>query len=520
MADLRAISVLRDLVEAQGGLVEALEVPELRSVFDELWRVGEAWRLILDPKQAAWVDRFEAGESSQVWGHGRQRGKSFGAQALLDAYARRWPGARVRYCALTIDTAKAILSNAAADFYASCPEELRPKPDPKSDDWLFPNGSRLIIMGTDAQTFRRGRGFSRVGRQVLDECGFYQDLGAVERALNPGMMVPGPSGESGRTLYASTPSESPAHDFAATVRVHKGRGAYFCETFFDNPRVNPESIIRAECERTGLLREELFESTAFRREYLGEWVAEETRAAVPAWTDEVMKTQIVALERPAFFDGYSSLDIGYSPDPSFVTLGWHDPSRNALVIEYEFEHHRGTVASLAEGMKALETEAWGASKYEGTLKGLEDMIAELPEFLQRKVHKDAPRQPYMRVGDNDLLVLSELAVVHGLAVFPSRKDDKALAVDFLGQIVAARRLFVHPRCVRTIEQLSSTIWNKARTQWERTSKDHGEAIDNLVYLARNVRWHRDCRPKAPVIPWGNAPAANATGWDAAFRRTK
>lgn len=40
----------------------------------------------------------------------------------------------------------------------------------------------------------------------------------------------------------------------------------------------------------------------------------------------------------------------------------------------------------------------------------------------------------------------------------------------------------------------------------------------LVYLARNVRWHRDCRPKAPVIPWGNKPAANATGWDGAFNR--
>jgi hypothetical protein len=48
-----------------------------------------------------------------------------------------------------------------------------------------------------------------------------------------------------------------------------------------------------------------------------------------------------------------------------------------------------------------------------------------------------------------------------------------------------------------LSQMESVLWNKQRTEWERTALDHGEGIDCLVYLARNLRWHRDCRPVEP-----------------------
>jgi hypothetical protein len=94
-----------------------------------------------------------------------------------------------------------------------------------------------------------------------------------------------------------------------------------------------------------------------------------------------------------------------------------------------------------------------------------------------------------------------LSVEHGLAVIPSRNDDKHFAVDAVNQLIASRRLRIHRRCVRLIEQLYSTVWNRNRSEWERTDKDHGDLIDCLVYLCRAVRWHRDCRP-APVLDRG------------------
>lgn len=106
----------------------------------------------------------------------------------------------------------------------------------------------------------------------------------------------------------------------------------------------------------------------------------------------------------------------------------------------------------------------------------------------------------MRVGDDDARVTVDLALQHGIGVLPSAKHDKALWVDTLNQLVRERRIRVHQRCVRLLEQLRSTLWNRTRSQWERTDRDHGDLIDDLVYMARNVTWHRDCRPPAPVDP--------------------
>ena len=99
------------------------------------------------------------------------------------------------------------------------------------------------------------------------------------------------------------------------------------------------------------------------------------------------------------------------------------------------------------------------------------------------------------MGDNDPLTLADLHGQHGLAVLPTRKDDKALAVSDLDEAVRQRRIRVHPRCRRLIEQLASTTWNKGRTEWQRTDKDHGDLLDALVYLHRNVHRHRDPRPE-------------------------
>lgn len=171
------------------------------AVLVELWERGLAWRHLCDEGQVGWIDRFNAGSGSSVWQIGRQRGKSFAAFALLDAYCRKWPWATVRFVALTIDTARGILANTMRDYFATCPQRLRPWED--GYDWVYPNGSRLLVIGTDAQTFRRARGSSRIGLQAIDEVGFLRDLTEIESALNPGLQVPGPSGETGRTLYLS-----------------------------------------------------------------------------------------------------------------------------------------------------------------------------------------------------------------------------------------------------------------------------------------------------------------------------
>ena len=229
----------------------------------ELWRRNEQWRGILDTGQQAWRERWNSHDGDAVNGSGRQRGKSLAAYGLLDDTARSLPGTKARYCALTIDTAQAILTGAMEPYLANCPTPMKPYAD--GYDWVFPGNSRLIVMGTDATTFRRGRGFSRISLDVRDEFCFYQDLDGVEAALNPGLMVPGPSGKPGRCLRISTPAESPGHPSKLLVDAAMASGRYELETLFDNPRVDPEAIIRKECERLGMTRAELLASTYWRR---------------------------------------------------------------------------------------------------------------------------------------------------------------------------------------------------------------------------------------------------------------
>lgn len=433
---------------------------------------------------------------------------------MLDRHMRKWPGSLTRYCALTIDTAQSILMGSMGNvdtgfetgYLATCPTNLRPYRD--GYDWVYPGGSRMVVMGTDAQTFRRGRGFSRVEREVRDEFGFYQDSDAVEAALNAGLMVPGLSGKPGRCWRVSTPAESSAHPSKLLVDAAKAIGRYELETFYDNPRVDPEATIRKECERLNMTRAELLASTWFRREYLGEWVTEESRAAVPAWTDEVAKECTLEWERPLHFHGYTGHDWGgQTGDPHAGLFGYVDFAASKLIIEHEHEKRGIDTAQLCAAWKAKEVEAWGERSWDGTLWGagyFDRNTRSLPEFLRPAIIEAGPSQPWLRVCDNDEQLQKDMMVA-GYAMLTTAKDDKHLMVDALNVLVRQRRIIVHPRCRRLLEQLRSTLWNEKRSQWVRTDKDHGDLIDCLVYITRNVAWHVDPRPPAPIDYWSNTP---------------
>ena len=384
-----------------------------------LWERNEAWKVVLDEGQRRWVDLWNSFDTSVYNGSGRQRGKSLFALCIIDMACRAHPGTRTRWTGLTIDTARAIVGQAGEDFWRTCPEHL--KPVKKGDDYVYPNGSIIIVMGTDAQTFRRGRGFGRISVDVRDECGFYhqQDFLKIDSALSPGLSVPGPNGKIGRVLYSSTPSESPAHDSNRFVRAHQARGAFICETFLENPRIDPESVIKAEVDKSiGLSREAVLASTAFRREFLGELLLEETDAAVPRWEqmrgpDQAKHNLIQILPRPAYFDAYVSLDLGGHLDPHAVLFSYFNPEDGTLYFEDELElpSSKYVVSELVGAIKEKEKELYGASRWDGTLAGAEfwqKEFGKLPEYLRTAISKSAPHQPFMRcVAEGSLVTMED-----------------------------------------------------------------------------------------------------------------
>lgn len=520
---------------AEGGIERVLrtELAPLAAGVIELWHANRAWEVVLDEGQQRWMRRWLDSEGSIFNGSGRQRGKSLFWLAVLDEGARRWPTSKGRWCGLTAETATGIVTQAFDDYFVTCPKELQPRWD--GPDLQYWNGSLVYVIGTDAKSFRRGRGFGRISIDVRDEYGFYQRPLEVDAALDAGLTVPGPSGKPGRVGYSTTPSDSPAHESNQVAEAHLAADRYDHETLFDNPRADPEVTIRDIMQKTGATREQVLTSTSFRREYMGERVIEETRAAVPRWSKakggEPTKHALVRIiERPEHVDYYVSLDPGKNTDPHAALIAWFDYARQLLYFEYELElaSARTTAREVAAALKALETEAFGANGWNGTLLGAaywKQLYDEVPEYLQGSISDTAPRQPFLRVGDGeDLTMLKDLQVDHGISMFPTAKHDKHLAVDGFNDRVGLGQVAVHPRCVRLITQLSSTIWNEKRTAWERTPKDHGDLLDDAVYIDRNVARGRDPRPKHVdsatkyIQQVQERVQKDARSWERAFRR--
>lgn len=476
----------------------------------QLWREGRPGDYLLDAGQREWKAAFNATGplASTVWNIGRQRGKSTASVVDDVETACVIPNAIIRYCAKTKDSAMGIVEPIMKFVLEDCPRDLMPYLD--STTWKFPNGSQIIVFGTDAQSFAKGRG-PRTHKLKLDECGFYQDLQSVESALMPSLQTTG-----GRALYLSSPPESLGHPYVQRIRSAMASGNYRHATFWDNPRVNHEAVIREEASRRGETRETFLASTYFRREYLAEIVSEESRAALPAWNRELHRLVVGPWERPEFWDGYQAHDPGISGDPHASLFAFHDPEASVLVIESEMELKSAAYSTRmwADEVKRRETELYGVGSWNGTMAAAKDWLSNLsdaPEWIVAMAKDSAPRQPYLRVGDNAQDVCQDMTMDHGLAMLPTDKHEKGLEVSNLNHALAHGKIRIHERCVRLIEQCYSTVWNRSRTAWEHTDKDHGDLLDDLLYLNRNVRWHRDCRPPKRVDPYLFRPK-ETSGW--------
>ena len=463
-------------------------------VVRELWRRGRISEWLMDEGQRLWARGLDEmpQESWSAWKIARQRGKTW---CLLVWALQRMGTERglvVVYLAQTGGNAEAIVR----DFFRTVEADLPPEWGVKLVDGLLSvasTNSELAFFGTDNKQYRRRRG-RKAKIIILDEAAFYEDLLDVEQVYTPQLQT-----TKGVGIYVSSPPISPGHPFNARCRAAQAVGRYVHDTFWSNPRINHEGVITGECQRLGLTREQLLKSTAFRREFLAEDVTEESRAALPAWNELVAKELIAEWPMPQFYDGYEGHDAGITNDPHASLFAVYNPADARLYIVDEIEERSAvtTIQAWADKVKAKETALYGTTAWNGTLASLIDAkdLASLPEFLRNKVHARAPTQPYMRVGDPAQGICRDLSVDHGLAVVPTEKHEKAIEIDNLNQLIVDRRLRIHPRCTRFIEQLYTTLWDTSRRRWERTAKDHGDLVDCASYIARNVRWNRDCRPK-------------------------
>lgn len=396
----------------------------------------------------------------------RRYGKSVLCVALAVEQALRHPGSIVLYAAPTAKQVKTIVEPHMRRVLADCPAKLQPNYNRQDSEWRFPNGSIVRAAGCDAGHAERLRG-TEAHLALVDEAGFMADLGyVVQDVLMPQTITTG-----GRILLVSTPSVTPAHDFAHYCEQAEANNNYVHRTVYDAPHITPAMVEEYAAECGGKT------SSTWQREYEAKFVTDTDLAVIPEFSAHEAKI-VGEIERPPYFHTYVAMDVGYH-DLTVALLGYMHFDEAKLVIEDEVVLRHTVSREIEESVSKKEQELWSMRN-----KPVDHgRNAEMWEPMTRVV--DAPAQ-----------VVADLCNFHERNWIAAEKDDAAAALNALRLAVSNHSLLIHPRCKTLISHLRHAIWNKSRTSFDRSGDfGHFDAVDALKYLIRSVDFHRNPYPR-------------------------
>lgn len=452
----------------------------------ELWAIGDlSW--LLDENQLDIKVEVESSKSKYyVIECARRLGKSYLLCVLAIEAALRKPRQRILYAAPTTKDAQEIVAPLLEQILETAP--FSPKYDKNQSKWVFPNGSQIRLFGCDNKTkANRGRG-SGANLVLLDEAGFIPTLDYVLHSI----VAPQTLTTRGRVVLASTPSDEPGHPFT-TLAQKAEEGAYYVrKTLHDNPRLTREEIekyIADDANLLGFTIEEFKESDVYKREFLALRAIDTNLVVLPEW-DGVMEE----VPLPEFYDGYVAFDAG-GVDPHALLFGYWDFEKQELVIleELLLRDNEDTTEIIAEAKKK-EAFLWGTEKWDGTLRALEkDVLTPTP----------SRKQPYLRVSD---MGSSKLELrVDGMTFLPTAKTEKRNAIDAVRVLMRQKKIRIHPRCRNLARHIRTTMWLNQKQKDYRRTKDgqHGDLVDCLVYIVRNLRRGKNPKPETWGIPEDN-----------------
>lgn len=420
-----------------------------------LWQRGDIAQLKLHAAQLDIYDRFKASKSRKyVINCSRRLGKSYALCVIADETARKEPNTQIKYAAPTAKAVRKIIKPHFKKIWADCPKEFKPKWNSAEQCFMYPNGSEIHVAGTDQGNAENLRG-TEAKLAIIDEAGFCDELDYLIQDI----LLPQTLTCNGRILIASTPPKTPAHEYVQVYLEAVTRGACVEKTIYDNPLVTPE-LIREYMQESGGEN-----STTWQREYLAKFVTDAHTQIIPEFTEAKCKELVREIDRPASFDTYVSMDVGFE-DLTFIIFGYWDFVNSQLVIEDEVV-------------------------LQGSLEVRTDNIARLVKEKERVLWGD--KKVYQRVSDNNPILLNDLNQMYGVNFVTTDKDEKEAQVNALRLLVGQGKLVINPRCKALIPHLKYGVWDKNRKKFARAKAyGHFDGIDALVYMLRNV--HRDKNP--------------------------
>lgn len=413
---------------------------------ERCWKAGYIqWKL--KPVQIAIKKKILASPTRKPVVHcSRRLGKSYLLCTMAIESAIRNPRWPVRYVAPTRVGLRTAIHPLMQEILSDCPAEIRPKWNTLDNQYLFPNGGTIHLVGANNSHEDDARG-SAAGLAIVDEAAFVDNL----RYLVQDVLMPQTINTGGMVILSSSSPRSPAHEFVDFIQEAEISGNYSIHTI-DSAGYSPEIVEEFKREAGGA------DSTTWKREYLCELVVDQDFAITPEW-QRVAIDEMPRDDYFKFYHTYVAMDIGFK-DYTAVIFGHYDFKRGVLFIEDELVR-RGpamTTDVLSEEIKAKESELWG----------------------------DKP--VYRRIADNNNpIMLNDMAARHKLAFMATSKDSLEAMVNYLRVFVNSGKLMVSEKCRNVIGCLRHGVWNQARTEFDRSaSLGHFDALAALIYLVRNL----------------------------------
>lgn len=446
---------------------------EIKKAREELWRMGSLeWKLKSHQKE---MYKFYHDKTDKiiVINCSRQIGKSVFLGVLATEQCINHPNSIVKLLQPKQNMIRRNFKPIMNMLLEDCPKDMFPEFKTQDNTYVFPNGSEIQLAGTDNGNADNIRG-GKAHLCLIDEAGFCNELNDLISSI----LIPTTLQTNGRIILCSTTSTDPNHEFIQQIKEARIKKTLLVRTIYDVLRIGIDT--KEEEPQIDMRKIETIikgtpggeESDAFRTEYLCEIITDSERSVVPEFSKN-QKDIVVEWARPPFCDKYVSMDIGIR-DLTVVLFGYYDFQNAVLVVEDELVMNGSemTTDKLAEGIRDKEYDNW-----------LNKLTGE-------------QEKPYMRVSDNSLTVINDLAVLHGLYFRPTDKQNKAEALNQVRMMLSNNQIVINPRCEVLISHLTLATWDKSKKDFTR-SKDHGhfDALDALVYMVRNVNMTHNPYPK-------------------------
>lgn len=302
---------------------------------------------LLSPIQLKMVEdpaRFKIGRC------GRRAGKTFADIVYMLIVALERPNTPVLYVGLTRDSAKAAVWSTVIEIL----DELDIVYEPLISGPIirFANGSYIQLFGADTPNARnrlRGRKYKLI---IVDEMGFFIEADGLIKSMLPML-----ADYKGTLLMTSSPGERLSGFFyeADQGKLQKSWSKYNW-TLLDNPHFmadDPESpgSSMGRSELDTIARLQFGGNTnhpSYRREYLGEWIADNTSLVYPFNPRNVIE-DLNKIHNPEYAIG---IDLGSSSDNAIVAVRFSEYSRKVQVVK-TFKRSHMLIDELYQELKGF-----------------------------------------------------------------------------------------------------------------------------------------------------------------------